>query len=64
MTDIPYGRGGSPLQNLIARRRKKKTKLSALRMVEELDAGPVYTKTNISLMGRAEEIYLVAEKKP
>jgi methionyl-tRNA formyltransferase len=62
MTDVPYGRGGSPLQNLIARGRKK-TKLSALRVVKELDAGPVYTKTNISLMGRAEEIYLEAGKK-
>ena len=30
MTDLPYGRGGSPLQNLIVRG-KKKTKISALK---------------------------------
>ena len=56
MTDVPYGRGGSPLQNLIAAG-KKETTLTALRMVEELDAGPVYAKRPMSLEGGAEEIY-------
>jgi methionyl-tRNA formyltransferase len=56
MTDVPYGRGGSPLQNLIVAG-KKETMLTALRMVEELDAGPVYAKRPMSLEGRAEEIY-------
>ncbi len=56
MTDVPYGRGGSPLQNLIARGHKD-TKLTALRMVEDMDAGPVYMKKDLSLEGRAEEIY-------
>lgn len=56
MTDVPYGRGGSPLQNLIVVGHKE-TKLSALRMVEEMDAGPVYTKRPLSLEGRAESIY-------
>ena len=41
MADVPYGRGGSPLQNLIALGHKK-TKLTALKMIDELDAGPVY----------------------
>ncbi len=59
MTDVPYGRGGSPLQNLIATGQKN-TKLTALRMVEEMDAGPVYAKRDMSLDGRAEEIYLRA----
>ncbi|OYT96220.1 MAG: methionyl-tRNA formyltransferase [Pseudomonas sp. PGPPP3] len=59
MTDVPYGRGGSPLQNLIVRGQKN-TKLSALRMVNEIDAGPVYAKRDLSLHGRAEEIYLRA----
>jgi len=40
-SDAPYGRGGSPIQNLIARGHQQ-TQISALRMVEELDAGPVY----------------------
>jgi methionyl-tRNA formyltransferase len=59
MTDVPYGRGGSPLQNLIVAGHKV-TKLSALRMVEELDAGPVYAKQDLDLAGRAEDIYLRA----
>jgi methionyl-tRNA formyltransferase len=59
MTDLPYGRGGSPLQNLILRGHRQ-TKLSALRMVEEMDAGPVYLKRALSLEGNAEEIYLRA----
>lgn len=56
MTDVPYGRGGSPLQNLIARGHAE-TKLSALRMVTELDAGPVYLKRALSLDGRAQQIF-------
>ena len=56
MTDLPYGRGGSPLQNLIIRGHETTT-LTALRMVEELDAGPVYLKRPLSLEGRAEEIF-------
>jgi methionyl-tRNA formyltransferase len=59
MTDVPYGRGGSPLQNLIARGHRD-TKLTALRMTSELDAGPIYLKRNLSLEGGAEEIYLRA----
>lgn len=55
MTDLPYGRGGSPLQNLILRGHKD-TKLTAHKMVEELDAGPVYLKKDLSLEGTAQEI--------
>ena len=55
-TDVPYGRGGSPLQNLIACGHTT-TKMTALRMVEELDSGPVYLKSLLSLEGSAEEIY-------
>jgi len=61
MTDVPYGRGGSPLQNLIAAG-KTETKVSALRMSDEMDAGPVYDKLPMELAGRAEEIYLRAGK--
>lgn len=59
MTDVPYGRGGSPLQNLIMRGHRQ-TKLSALRMVEEFDGGPVYLKEDLSLEGSAEEIFVRA----
>ena len=56
MTDVPYGRGGSPLQNLILAGHRE-TRLSALRMVEEMDAGPVYGKRPLSLAGSASEIF-------
>lgn len=57
MTDLPFGRGGSPLQNLIARGIYE-TKITALRCVEEMDAGPIYLKKPLSLYGSAEEILL------
>jgi len=56
MTDVPYGRGGSPLQNLIMRGHKN-TVLTALQMEEGLDTGPVYFKKSLSLSGDAYEIY-------
>ena len=59
MTDLPFGRGGSPLQNLIARGIYE-TRITALRCVEEMDGGPVYMKKPLSLYGSAEEIFLRA----
>jgi len=56
MTDVPYGRGGSPLQNLISRGHKS-TKLTALKMEEELDTGPVYVKVDLDLRGSAQVIF-------
>ncbi|MBS4047996.1 MAG: methionyl-tRNA formyltransferase [Alphaproteobacteria bacterium] len=56
MTDLPYGRGGSPLQNLIQRGHKT-TMLSALRMTASVDAGPIYLKQQLDLSGRAQDIY-------
>jgi len=56
MTDVPYGRGGSPLQNLIARGHKH-TQLTALRMEKTLDTGPVYLKVPLSLEGTAQQIF-------
>lgn len=55
MTDLPYGRGGSPLQNLIIRGHKG-TQLSAIKCVAELDAGPIYLKRPLDLSGTAEAI--------
>jgi methionyl-tRNA formyltransferase len=60
MTDLPYGRGGSPLQNLIQRGHSS-TMLTALRCSAELDAGPVFLKEPLSLQGSAEEIFLRAD---
>ena len=59
MTDVLYGRGGSPLQNLISRGHRQ-TKLTALLMVDEFDAGPVYLKEPLCLEGNAEEIFIRA----
>lgn len=61
MTDLPFGRGGSPLQNLIARGIYQ-TKLSAIKCRAGIDTGPVYLKKNLSLHGGAEEIYIRAGK--
>jgi len=59
MSDLPYGRGGSPLQNLISRGHRD-TILTAVKLVEEFDAGPFYAKEPLSLQGSAEEIYIRA----
>jgi len=56
MTDLPYGRGGSPLQNLIIRGHKN-TVLTAFKMNEGIDSGPIYLKMPLSLFGKAEDIY-------
>jgi methionyl-tRNA formyltransferase len=61
MTDLPYGRGGSPLQNLIVRGHKE-TVLSAIRCTNDIDAGPIYLKEILSLSGTAEEILIRASE--
>lgn len=60
MTDLPYGRGGSPLQNLIIRGFKS-TMISALKVVKELDAGDIYLKKELSLNGSAQDIFVKAD---
>ena len=59
MTDLPYGRGGSPLQNTILEGLDK-TKICAIECEEGLDTGPVYARANLSLEGTAEEILMRA----
>lgn len=59
MTDLPYGRGGSPLQNLIIRGHKQ-TMISALKVEKGLDTGPIFMKSPLSLDGTAEEIFIRA----
>jgi methionyl-tRNA formyltransferase len=56
MTDLPYGRGGSPLQNLIVRDHKS-TKISALKVQKGIDTGDIYLKNDLSLLGTAQEIF-------
>lgn len=61
MTDLPFGRGGSPLQNLIVRGIEN-TKISAILASEEIDAGGIYLKKDLSLNGTADEIFIRASK--
>ena len=55
-TNLPFGRGGSPIQNLIIRNYKK-TFITALKMINEIDAGPIYIKHPLKLDGNAQQIY-------
>lgn len=64
MTDLlhSFGRGGSPLQNLIVRGHKD-TKISAIRCVKEIDAGPIYMLYPLDISGgTADEIYDKADE--
>jgi len=53
---LPYGRGGSPIQNLILRGFKS-APVSALRMTNKLDAGDIYDQIDIDLSGKLKEIF-------
>ena len=61
MTDLPFGRGGSPLQNLILRGHTS-TVISAIKCAPELDSGDIYLQKPLSLYGSAEEIYIRADR--
>ncbi len=53
---LPYGRGGHPIENLILRGHTE-TVITAHRMTEEIDAGPIYGRSGrVSLAGTKEEI--------
>lgn len=55
MTDLPFGRGGSPLQNLIIKEIYD-TKITALKVDGGLDTGDIYFKENFNIsIGSAEE---------
>lgn len=53
---LPYGRGGSPIQNLILKNFKK-TPVCAIKMTNEIDTGPIYLKEIISLSGSLDNIF-------
>lgn len=54
---LPYGRGGSPIQNLILEGFKE-APVNAIKMTDKLDAGPIYASSNISLDGDLSSIFL------
>lgn len=53
---LPYGRGGSPIQNLILKGFER-APVCALKMIKKLDAGPIYFKKSISLKGSLSSIF-------
>ena len=56
MTDLPFGRGGSPLQNLISRGIYA-TKISAIRVSGGIDTGDIYDKEPVDIrFGNADQI--------
>ncbi len=56
MTDLPFGRGGSPLQNLLVRGIYS-TKISAIKVDGGLDTGAVYFKEDLDIsVGNADDI--------
>jgi len=58
MTDLPYGRGGSPLQNLIINE-VYDSKISALKVDGGLDTRDIYLKENFNIsIGSAKENYI------
>lgn len=62
MTDLPYGRGGSPFQNLIMNE-VYDTKISALKVDGGLDTGDIYLKENFNIsIGSAEENFIKLSK--
>ena len=58
---MPFGRGGSPLQNLIIKNFSK-TKISAFKCNDILDGGDIYLKKNLNLKGSAEKIFRNSSK--
>ena len=53
---LPFGRGGSPVHNMIIRNFKKTT-LCAIKLIDKLDSGPIYLTKSISLQGTGEKIF-------
>ena len=53
---LPYGRGGSPIQNLIIEGFTD-SPVCALKMTEKIDGGPIYSQKVVSLSGDLSQIF-------
>lgn len=53
---LPFGRGGSPIQNLI-KRNFQSAPVCALQVSKVLDGGPIYSQEEVSLLGSGDEIF-------
>ncbi|WP_076585784.1 hypothetical protein [Vibrio ostreicida] len=54
---LPYGRGGSPIQNLIMKGFQS-SPVCAIKMTSKLDAGSIYSSYDVSLEGDINSIFL------
>ena len=61
-SNLPVGRGGSPIQNQILLNIKN-TKISAFKVSKKLDSGPICLQDNLSLQGNALDILKRMETK-
>ena len=59
-SDLPYFRGGTPIQHQKIRGITE-SKLTAFRMDNGIDTGPIIYKTDISLKGHMKDIFLSLE---
>jgi len=57
-SNLPYGKGGSPLQNQILDKIYS-SKVNAIRMSENVDAGPIYCSHPVTLQGTLFDIWNV-----
>ena len=55
-TPLPFGRGGSPIQNMIIKGFKS-SEVCAYRINSSMDAGPIYIRRKVSLLGSGNEIF-------
>lgn len=55
-SNLPDGRGGSPLQNQIVDGILE-SRINAIKLVKELDAGPIYASKPVTLQGTIEDIW-------
>ena len=56
-SNLPYGRGGSPIQNLILRK-VHKTYVCAIKPGKQIDSGDIYMKKALTLNGSLNDIFL------
>ena len=56
-SSLPFGRGGSPVQNQIIRGIYK-SQICALKFNEKIDGGPIYLRKKILFEGTANKIFL------
>jgi len=60
-SNLPYGKGGSPLQNQILDK-VYVSRVNAIRMTDKVDAGPIYCSQPVTLQGTLFDIWNVITK--